>query len=183
MSGDDKTKWARGGKTFSQAVRPRGGKRQARQARLYEEASRRIVRLFEQGEDGDRLARKPAPVRGRRAQRALEKQNKYAQMTLPERIAFVNAGIDRLKDELEHVESTASQRTRALTVPVILIQIDEAEAQLSELLQELNDAPRTISREVGDVSVLDPDDSELTPEQYAARVEEQTRRLLEEESD
>lgn len=179
MPGDDKTRWVRGGKT---TAKPKGGKRAARASRLYEEASRRLVRLFEHGANGDRLARKPIPVRGHGARRALEQQNRFAQMSLPERIAFVSASIDRLKAELERVESTATQRTRALTIPAILTQIDEVEAQLTDLIQELNEAPRTISRQVGDISVIDPDDSELTPEQYAARVDEQQRRYEEEES-
>ena len=180
MSGDDKTKWARGGKTFGQTVRPRGGKRQARTARLREEAAERLVRLFEKGVNGDRLSSKPVPIRGRGARRELERQNKFAQMSLPERIAFVSEGIDRLKAELARLEKTANQRTRALTAPVILMQIDEAEAKFAELMQEINDAPRVVSHQIGDVSVIDPDDSELTPEQYAAMVDAQQEEYEEE---
>jgi len=176
---NNETRWARGSRTFGQTVRPRGGKRTARQSRLYEEATQRLVRLFEKGDD--KLSSKPVPVKDRGAKKTLERQRRFARMSLPERIVFINNTIDRLKRELAAVEKLASQRTRALKMPTILIQIDEAEQHLSELFQELNDAPRVISRRTGDVSVIDPDDSELTPEQYAALVDEQQEQYNQED--
>jgi len=181
---DDKTKWARGARTFGHQIKIKGGKRSGRAARTIIAAERRMERLFKFGIYGDRLSRPPIVVRGKE-KREIKRQRREASSTESEKINRIGGRIGRLKRELDDIEENATQMKRAMTVPVILKQIEDAEREMSELLEDMRNRTQVVEVEFGDAADFENDDAdeEIDLEEYARLADEQQRQYEKEEKE
>jgi hypothetical protein len=119
-----------GAETFGTVTKPTGGRRQPRSHALRDREENKLIRMIEQ--------RDVKPLTGRGLE-IVEEHNRFVRLPAQERLQYFLNKKDTLSKELSVLVASNNKRKIDFIKPVILMQIKDADENISDITQEVEE--------------------------------------------